>query len=318
MKTTIGIILLLYSFTSSGQIQIEGNLHIGASGALHIAYADTYLERSRISTDRSAAYGILSLAPNSRIHQADHSAYIDGVVRMHGPSDDLFATGHDGVFQPVRLVNHNNPGAVDLSFAFVAPAESSHEDALEAVSDRFYWTVYQGTAEAEISLGWSVFSELETLLDNALENLTIAGFDGSQWRVIESEVDPTHFYDGSRSNLLHGSIHSTHPVNLGGYTAFTLAKKTSHALLHVSQGFTPNGDGINDRWFIENAEQFPQATIRVYSRWQRLVFEHQGLYRNDWDGRSNGGPLPDASYFYTIDRDSDGTVDQSGWIYITQ
>lgn len=314
-------LLVLGSFFATAQtpgLQIQGNLHIAATGAMHIAYADTYLDDARISTDRGSEYGYLSFAPKSSIHHADHDAHIDGVVRMHGLGNDHYTTGHDGVFQPARLENINNPGPVDLSFAFLPHAVTEHENAIGAISNRFYWAIHHGIAEAKISLSWNVFSDLGLLIEDRLEDLTIVGFDGSQWSVIESKIDAAHFYDGSSSDLLHGSVSSVHPVNLGGYTALSLGSLIREIPLKVSQGFTPNGDGINDTWFLENAEHYPEAHIKVFNRWQHIVFSHQGIYLNDWDGHYNGGTLPDASYFYTIDRDGDGFVDQSGWIYITQ
>lgn len=308
---------LFFSLTSYAQIQIAGGLHIAEKGVMHIAYTDTYLNEAQITTARTGDYGYLSLTQNSQVHNASHNAHVDGIIRMHGPEEDIFVTGHDAIFQPVRLINLNNTDPVDLSFAFAAHENTNREDILTDLSDRFYWSVHRGDAEATISLSWNAFSELDNLTQNNLDALSIAGFDGTQWRVIESKVDSDYFYGGGTPSLLNGSISSVQPVNLGGYTAFTLARINVANFLNVSQGFTPNGDGINDTWYIENIERFPEAKIRVYSRWQRLVFSHNGSYRNDWDGHYKGGPLPDASYFYTIDRDADGSVDQSGWIYIT-
>ena len=310
------LISYITSGTAEAQIQIQGNLHIASTGAMQIAYKDTYLKGAHITTDRSDRYGMLCFAPDCKVYAADHDSYVDGIVRMHGATDNQYVTGHDGVFQPARLINHNNPGPVDLAFAYLAPSETEHENAIGAVSDRYYWTVYHGTAEADVSLSWNVFSDLGSMVGDNLENLTIAGFDGTQWTVIESKVDAAHFYDGSSSSLLHGSVSSVNPVNLGGYTHLTLAV-TAKGALNVSQGFTPNGDGINDTWFIEDIGNHPNAEITVFNRWQQIVFSHTGIYNNDWNGQYNGGPLPDASYFYTIDRDGDGTIDQSGWVYIT-
>lgn len=64
--------------------------------------------------------------------------------------------------------------------------------------------------------------------------------------------------------------------------------------------FTPNGDGINDVWVIENFEFFPQSWIMVYNRLGQRVFEQRGFYE-PWDGKDLfGSTVPDASYFYVI------------------
>ena len=89
--------------------------------------------------------------------------------------------------------------------------------------------------------------------------------------------------------------------------------------LNVSQAFTPNGDGINDTWVIYNIENYPNSLVRVFNSWGKEVFSVRN-YQNDWDGRYKNfsDKLPDAgSYYYQIDFDGDGNVDQDGWLYIT-
>ena len=90
--------------------------------------------------------------------------------------------------------------------------------------------------------------------------------------------------------------------------------------INISEAITPNGDGINDTWFINNIESHPNSVIRVYNRWGQEVFYAVG-YQNNWNGHyeNNSGPLPDAaSYYYQIDLDGNGSLDYDGWIYITK
>ncbi|MBL7883356.1 MAG: gliding motility-associated C-terminal domain-containing protein [Bacteroidia bacterium] len=64
--------------------------------------------------------------------------------------------------------------------------------------------------------------------------------------------------------------------------------------------FTPNGDGYNDTWFIQNSQYFSDALVQVFDRLGQLVYEHQGKYES-WDGKNLlGVPLPDASYFFIV------------------
>ncbi len=67
--------------------------------------------------------------------------------------------------------------------------------------------------------------------------------------------------------------------------------------------FTPNSDGINDTWFIQNSHYFPQARFMIFNRLGQRVFEHKGLYE-PWDGKDLFGiNVPDASYYYIIYHD---------------
>ncbi|MBK6831734.1 MAG: gliding motility-associated C-terminal domain-containing protein [Flavobacteriales bacterium] len=77
--------------------------------------------------------------------------------------------------------------------------------------------------------------------------------------------------------------------------------------LFIPQGFSPNGDGVNDRWEVTGIGAFPENTLKVFNRWGQLVFESYG-YENEWDGRALfGRDLPDATYFYVLNLTSDRT-----------
>ncbi len=63
--------------------------------------------------------------------------------------------------------------------------------------------------------------------------------------------------------------------------------------------FTPNGDGINDRWLITNGNCLSKAKAQVFNRYGAKVFE-AGDYKNTWEGTYEGKPLPDGTYYYVI------------------
>jgi gliding motility-associated-like protein len=90
--------------------------------------------------------------------------------------------------------------------------------------------------------------------------------------------------------------------------------------INVSQAITPDGDGVNDTWFINNIQNYPNNSVKVYNRWGDLIFSRNN-YQNDWNGSyaNNGSNIPDASsYYYQIDLDGNGSIDHDGWIYITK
>lgn len=62
--------------------------------------------------------------------------------------------------------------------------------------------------------------------------------------------------------------------------------------------FTPNGDGVNDYFSIDEAIIFPNNKIIIYNRWGNVVFEESG-YRNTF----NGEGLTPGVYFYLFYRD---------------
>ncbi|GGK86855.1 gliding motility-associated C-terminal domain-containing protein [Rufibacter glacialis] len=69
--------------------------------------------------------------------------------------------------------------------------------------------------------------------------------------------------------------------------------------IEVPNGFTPNGDGINETWEVLHLKSYPNCQVEIFNRWGNRVFESKG-YQTPWDGRMNGQPLPAATYYYII------------------
>lgn len=67
----------------------------------------------------------------------------------------------------------------------------------------------------------------------------------------------------------------------------------------VMEAFTPNGDGINDRWLVTNGNCVTNIKASVFNRYGSKVFESND-YKNNWDGTYSGKPLPDGTYYYVI------------------
>jgi gliding motility-associated-like protein len=71
--------------------------------------------------------------------------------------------------------------------------------------------------------------------------------------------------------------------------------------------FTPNGDGINDYWYIPDLEKYGTVKVTVYNRFGQVVCRSDA-YKNDWDGTYNGYPLPPATYYYVIKSSTRGII----------
>jgi gliding motility-associated-like protein len=73
----------------------------------------------------------------------------------------------------------------------------------------------------------------------------------------------------------------------------------------VPNSFTPNGDGLNDVWELENSFAFPNMLVKVYNRWGNVVYESVG-YTTPWDGRSrSGSDVALGTYYYIIELNSE-------------
>ncbi len=80
-------------------------------------------------------------------------------------------------------------------------------------------------------------------------------------------------------------------------------------------GFSPNNDGINDLFYIQGLEAFPDNVLCVFNRWGNRVYYKEG-YDNTFDGTWENTILTDGTYFYVFD---DGIGNRySGYVQIAR
>ena len=83
----------------------------------------------------------------------------------------------------------------------------------------------------------------------------------------------------------------------------------------INNGFSPNGDGENDTFFINGLELYPDNHLLVFNRWGNVVFETDS-YTNDWGGVNlEGKALPDGTYYYILDL-GNGDEPYAGFVLI--
>lgn len=67
----------------------------------------------------------------------------------------------------------------------------------------------------------------------------------------------------------------------------------------ISNYFSPNGDGVNDTWYIQDITFFPKNEVTVFNIYGNEVYT-KTAYANDWKGTYNGSDLPDGTYYYVV------------------
>jgi gliding motility-associated-like protein len=68
---------------------------------------------------------------------------------------------------------------------------------------------------------------------------------------------------------------------------------------YIPNAFTPNQDGINDEFYITNAD-FPKFNFTVFDRWGNRVYATtNGNFR--WDGTQDGDPVASGTYVFVME-----------------
>ncbi len=77
----------------------------------------------------------------------------------------------------------------------------------------------------------------------------------------------------------------------------------------IPTAFSPNGDGVNDVFKIENLVHQKILSFAIFNRWGKEVYR-SGLNQNGWDGTYKGQPAAMDTYYYRIElAAADGSTD---------
>jgi gliding motility-associated-like protein len=79
--------------------------------------------------------------------------------------------------------------------------------------------------------------------------------------------------------------------------------ETEAVLLMYPKFFTPNGDGVHDKWQVKNAWFAPDIDVTILNRYGKILTSFKGN-TSGWDGTSNGNAIPADDYWFVITRNN--------------
>ena len=86
---------------------------------------------------------------------------------------------------------------------------------------------------------------------------------------------------------------------------------------NIPNGFSPNGDGLNDYFNIQNLyDVYTEHKLKIFNRYGTLIFE--GDNSKKWEGysESSGDIVPVGTYFYYLVLNNLSNDTFTGWVYI--
>ena len=108
------------------------------------------------------------------------------------------------------------------------------------------------------------------------------------------------------AQTLDGCVETTNTVIMNG--SF-LARRS----------FSPNGDGLNDIWSINNSRNLDGCRVFIFDSRGATIFSEDSPFANDevWDGTHNGNPATEGVYYYVLKCD-DSENNQTGAILVSR
>jgi gliding motility-associated-like protein len=89
-------------------------------------------------------------------------------------------------------------------------------------------------------------------------------------------------------------------------------------------GFSPNGDTVNDEFVIQNlADLYPNFSLKVYNRYGNVLYEGN-INTPNWNGKASqgmtvgDGVLPTGVYFYVIEFNDGARKPLQGRVYLSR
>ncbi len=239
----------------NGSIGVYGNLDFrtgpalsGSVGGVIGTHRDTTGGNNR---------GFISFINTATWTNATNTAHVDGYVRKYATDSFVFPVGDNGAYRPVGVIagtalvtaayygvdptsgitdtlpglgNYTTPLPDTLASAYPSATKSTD---VERVSTWEYWDV-NSTSSGKITLPWDAASNITTITDSDLDQLTIVGWDGSQWVPIPSTIDAMSLdvtndrttYDGAAGTLTAGSITTDAAITLNSFQVYTFGGKS--------------------------------------------------------------------------------------------
>lgn len=109
--------------------------------------------------------------------------------------------------------------------------------------------------------------------------------------------------DQPETGELTNSFIGVHTLSVKDSTGCVSSQQFEIIPIPITPGefLTPNNDGVNDVWTIENIELYAKARVRIFSRNGKLLKEFWGADDDAyWDGTYMGHLMPATDYWYEI------------------
>ena len=66
---------------------------------------------------------------------------------------------------------------------------------------------------------------------------------------------------------------------------------------------SPNGDGKNDFWKIENVDIYKDFSLQIFDQFGQVIYDVPNNYNNEFDGKYKETALPTGNYYFIFKRD---------------
>ena len=192
----------------------------------------------------------------------------------------------------------NQPICYDVSLTVTSPQGCSQSEINTAMICPFDYPT------ADFQLSPNPTNIFDT--DIYFTNMSSEDVNNWQWD-FGSETSPTSSMTENPTAIFPPNEPGTYPISLIVTNADGCRDTTENTLivnsiftLYIPNAFTPDGDGLNDEFYVQGAAvSSDNFSLMIFNRWGELIFETTDLTAK-WDGNIKDKPLPIGSYAWKV------------------
>ncbi len=211
----------------------------------------------------------------------------------------------DGDFDVGKYVSHRfNPGTYNVKL-MVTSTYGCVDSAVREV------TIYENPEfnllredDTKVFNGDTVFFPNGGSAYLKVENPTL--FDSIIWPDGSNAPDYYLSQEGEQKVFVYKNVCPGYTDFIGAVLGGHIPPPNPNDTISIMNLFTPNGDGFNDQWVVNNKNVVFPIKVNIYTRFGNLVYSSDD-YQNDWKGYYNGNVLPKGTYYYVI-QDANGQI----------
>jgi gliding motility-associated-like protein len=190
------------------------------------------------------------------------------------------------------------------------------------------YTAIDGSGNvSSCSFNITVTNDFEPVIENCPESVELELFDreGVRYEWVEPIIDLECATIVPESNYQSGDLFPEGRTEVRYFynqngeevvvCSFIVEVELAEIEFEVPQLLTPNGDGENDVWEIDELSNFRNNTVTIVDRWGGEIYSAKG-YNNEstvWDGSNQRGDLvPTGTYYYFITVEFESSVVKKG------
>ncbi|MCC9041282.1 gliding motility-associated C-terminal domain-containing protein [Myroides sp. M-43] len=266
--------------------------------------------------------GSITFTEGSSIGSVGDSSHVVGMADREGKSELTMPIGDGTYYRPITL--GDSKGTKDLfqseykrSNPLVGRTHTK-KNAIVEINNAEYWEVKNEVKDGGaiiLTLSWNEKTTPASLLVNPEKGLHILRWDAKELVWVD---------EGGIVDVTSKTVRTPMTVNASGIFTLGIVDVDYNAEIKIYNAVSPNGDGLNDYFIIENIGKYPN-TVEIFNRWSSKVYSttnydpngdgSTNVFKGEAEGKgvSSSGKLATGTYYYIV-RYEVRTANGSEWI----